>query len=427
MDETGAEIEPVARKRGPLILRPLEWVFGPWTRENAMVWLKLVLLVLALKWLFLDSYRVPTGSMEPTLHGTMSFVGDDRVVVNKLAYGVRFPMTSQLLFSTSEPKRWDIVVFRSAEGPPPHTGPIGQLIHGLWPTNLVKRVVGLPGERIHIRDGVVYADGKPLTLPKEMPPVEYTSMAPAETGAYVISTDENGQVVLETKSNLMRYGVWEEDEYSVVPKDHYLMLGDNSNDSVDGRFFGWVSRNQLLGRAYAIWWPFNRARDLTGFTRTWWGLALLIGIPLACIVIEFTLAFVVRSWRVPRDTGKPLLKRGERLRVNCLAPGLRLPLTPLRITRGDAIKDGEVWLFRAPDTEAPALGVVWFFDGECHMVSVEAPGSDHFTMVMPIGREWLIGRVESVWWPLRRRRSIGIVPRENEEVNAKASYGKEDE
>ena len=90
------------------------------------------------------------------------------------------------------------------------------------------------------------------------------------------------------------YGSQRGDEYQVVPEGHYLMLGDNSLNSVDGRMFGWVPRENLYGRASAVFWPISHRRDFTGFSHTWWGKLLIYGIPLLIVVFE------VRHWRKER-------------------------------------------------------------------------------------------------------------------------------
>jgi len=79
----------------------------------------------------------------------------------------------------------------------------------------------------------------------------------------------------------MRYGILPDDEYAVVPEGHYFLLGDNSGNSVDGRIYGWVPEQNLVGRAFSIWWPIGRWTDFTGWSGAWWGMLLLYGIPLA--------------------------------------------------------------------------------------------------------------------------------------------------
>jgi len=326
-------------------------VTGPWTRRNALMWAGLIGLVLVFRWLIMEPYSIPTSSMEPTLHGDPRFLRGDRIAVNKLVYGPRMPFMQKRLFRLGEPKRWDIVVFHSPDPKAAH------------PT-LVKRVVGLPGERIHIADGKIHVNGKVVEPPPELRSVlHYTTqlkrsqddvqafilqlirrsdafpamLNPANPGVQDLmkelgairkkldgrDTDSLGQpeidelfkglssLSLYIASELLgleqaaqfplRYGVQTEDEFSVVPPSCYLVLGDNSGDSVDGRYFGWLPNDNIYGRVVCIWWPMGRWRDFTGFSKKWWGKGILYGPPIVLAAWE-TMAFLRR--RRIRKTGQ---------------------------------------------------------------------------------------------------------------------------
>ncbi len=171
--------------------------FSGMAREQIIEWLKseafALTLALLIRWPIAEPYRIPSGSMEPTLHGDDRIGRGDRVFVNKWIYGVRWPFMNKRIYHGQDPQRWDIVVFKAVNADAPHK-------------TLVKRIVGLPGERIQIKDGKVYADGKALELPPSMPPVEYTSPPPNALSS-------------------MRYGVRPEDEYAVVPRAIISCLG----------------------------------------------------------------------------------------------------------------------------------------------------------------------------------------------------------
>lgn len=412
--------------------RPIEALVGPLTRENGATWVKLIVIILVVQWLFIEPFRIPSASMEPTLRGRGDYLRDDRVAVNKLAYGVRIPFTNVPVVTWGEPRRWDIVVFRSVEPPPSDTSPLRRLFGWVRPKILIKRVVGLPGERIHIADGCVYVDGAPLDLPDRMPPVYYTSQSPGFQ-PYVEAPIAPGAYVRIPQEDRMRYGVRSEDEYAVVPPGCYLVLGDNSDDSEDGRYFGWVPQENVLGRAFAVWWPLGRWRDLTGFTEHGWGKLLLFGLPTLLILLELVSVFVVRTWKI---RGNPIvgeLRRGDRLWVNCLAFGLRAPYMRRRLTAWRPPRRGELVLYRAPrKTEwegALLLGRVAALPGD---PVPEAPADDSAPGTVPeaayyieaaedprdpdsgvlgcIPRENLVGSVESIWWPLTRRRSLEAGP-----------------
>ncbi|HNV21125.1 MAG TPA: S26 family signal peptidase, partial [Candidatus Hydrogenedentes bacterium] len=93
----------------------ITFVTGPWTKENGKAWLKVVVVVLLIRWLWFEPFSIPSGSMEPTLHGDAKFLKGDRVAVNKLAYGPRVPFSNMRLIDLGDPERWDIVVFITPE------------------------------------------------------------------------------------------------------------------------------------------------------------------------------------------------------------------------------------------------------------------------------------------------------------------------
>lgn len=405
--------------------RPFEALFGPFNRHNALTWLKLILLVLAVRWLFVEPFRIPSGSMEPTLYGNMNFMTDDRVAVNKMAYGPRIPFTNIRVFDWGAPKRWDIVVFRSVEPLPEGASALQKAVHAAWPVILIKRVVGLPGERIHIQDGKVYANGEALNLPPDMPPVLYTSSSPGYING--LAYRPAGPETFDVLRDKMRFGILPDDAHSVIPPDSYLLMGDNSGNSIDGRYFGWVPRGHILGRAFGIWWPLPRRRDFTGFSHTWWGAGLLYGIPLAFLVAEWFAAFVGRSWRVNTPGTRLGLRTGDRLWINRRAYGWRVPFSRRRIACRTLPRKGDVVVYAAPHGSEwshshPVVGRVAAASGEPFPgVDGASPGAglvpEGAYIVEPaegsgeesgydcVTRDDFLGRVTSVWWPRARRRT----------------------
>ncbi len=217
-------------------------------RSHVFEWMRAAALVLAVllpvQWAIAQPFKIPSSSMEPTLHGKGNFLTDDRVLVNKWVYGLRIPFTNKRIWEGKDPERWDIVVFHSAEE------------NARYGT-LVKRIAGLPGEDVLIRDGRLWVNGKVVPWGQGM----------AKDQRY--TTDPR-----------MRYAVYETPQSMHVPEGHYLVLGDNSGNSRDGRYFGWLPKDHILGRVSNIWWPPAHWRDFTGFSRTWWGRLLLFGLPL---------------------------------------------------------------------------------------------------------------------------------------------------
>lgn len=418
---------------------------GPWTWDNLKSWIKLIALVLTIWWLFVQPFRIPSGSMEPTLHGDPGFFIGDRVFVNKMIYGPRIPFTNIRLFELGEPKRWDIVVFRSVEPESPNKV-------------LIKRVVGLPGERVHIDHGKLYINGEPLELPESMPDVQYT------LGPYVSQQDldqylrsfapqdrERAYANLDQRLTSYKYGVLPMDKYSLIPPDHYFMLGDNSAHSQDGRYFGWVPRDHLLGRASCVWWPIKNRRDFTGFTHTWWGKLLLAGIPLLLIGYEISRSFFLLPWRIKRTPLKAILRDAERIWINRAAYGWRLPFSNVRIAKKPPAR-GDAVAYTLPDSASSGehievvFGRIAALPGDTVKVEdgaviVEGNRFDdagslkgvadwltkkkstvpenHYLVLTDDGSEFLDGRafgwlpedclvgtVAAVWWPLQRARRV---------------------
>jgi signal peptidase I len=173
-----------------------------------------VLIVLALKAWIVNPYRIPSASMEPTLHCARPGDGceassSDRVLANRFIYHFR------------DPKRKEIVVFNAPE----RAAVVCE--KGVY----VKRIIGLPGDRWEEKDGYVYIDGKRLDEPYVKP-------------------DRRDHESLQLSDILPGA--------TVIPKDRYLMMGDNRSQSCDSRRWGLVSRSALIGEVFLTYWPLNR-------------------------------------------------------------------------------------------------------------------------------------------------------------------------
>lgn len=277
------DTEAPAESRATMILRQ--------AREIAL----LILIIFTIKGCFVDQYSIPSGSMEPTLHGDANMFKGDRVLTNKMIFGPRIPFTTIRLWDWWEPQRWDIVVFKPPAGASEHP-------------RLIKRVVGLPGERVQIKEGRIFINGEAVPLGDTLPEgfhgywgyddikrmTTKPDLDPEQRAAF-------GQML---KQYPPKYGCLPDDEHQVVPEGHYLMLGDNSLNSVDGRMFGWVPRENLYGRASAVFWPISHRRDFTGFSHTWWGKLMIFGIPLALFGFEFY------HWRKERQAKRAKAAKG---------------------------------------------------------------------------------------------------------------------
>ena len=204
-----------------------DWCMTFWRKNKSLVFTMIVLM--AVRSAIADWNDVPTGSMNPTI------VQGDRVFVNKLAYDLKVPFTTWHLAQWGDPKRGDIVVFFSP-------------VDGM---RLVKRVVGLPGDRIELVNERLLINGRPL---------DYEAL-PADTGRDVPADQDGRRVYAEEKSDEMpshpvtilpqrmamrTFGP------VTVPEGKYFIMGDNRDNSNDSRFWGTVERNRIVGRATAV-------------------------------------------------------------------------------------------------------------------------------------------------------------------------------
>ena len=197
------------------------------TRDFIYEWTLNILILLFGTTTLVQAFIVPTPSMDTTV-----MVGD-HLLVDKLAYAPSGPISKYLLPYT-EPKRGDIIVFR-------YPVDIRQ--------NFVKRVMGIPGDHIHILNKVVYVNGKPLQEPYAQhifPNLEpYRDTFPAEPSGPVM---DPGKKMLE--ENVQNGEL-------VVPPGNYFAMGDNRDNSLDSRYWGFVPRDYIIGKPVFIFWSYD--------------------------------------------------------------------------------------------------------------------------------------------------------------------------
>ena len=179
--------------------------------------------------IFIEGYQIPSGSMEPTFHGDPNIFKGDRIFALKWISRF-FPL-----------KRGDIIIFISVED---------------QETFIVKRLVGFPGDTIHIKNNQVYVNAKPLTTPPFANPETNTRIKYYPAVISMIKTPYSTQKLpheLPGYASLLPY---------TVPKDCYFVMGDNSASSNDSRYWGFLPKRNVLGKATMIWWPLPRAKIL---------------------------------------------------------------------------------------------------------------------------------------------------------------------
>ena len=178
-----------------------------------------VVLMVVFRSAFADWNVVPSGSMKPTI------LEGDRILVNKLAYDLRIPFTHITVHTFANPKRGDIVVFDSSAAD----------------TRLVKRVIGLPGDTVAMRDNRLIING----IEARYSNIERRSDAVLVTESYP-GLSERIELVPAGVSRLSSFGPVK------IPKGHYLVLGDNRDNSADSRVYGFVPRDEIVGNAKTV-------------------------------------------------------------------------------------------------------------------------------------------------------------------------------
>jgi len=196
--------------------------------------LVLAVILFAIRSSLADWHDVPTGSMKPTI------LEGDRVYVNKLAYDLKVPFTTLHIAQWSNPQRGDIVVFYS-----PHDG-----------QRLVKRVIGLPGDTVELRNDALILNSQPI----EYGPIAEELLrdaSPADRGSHVFATE---QLPGQTHAVAAWPAVRAKRDFGpiTVPEGQYFMMGDNRDDSFDSRYWGTVDRKKIIGHATAVVLSFDK-------------------------------------------------------------------------------------------------------------------------------------------------------------------------
>jgi signal peptidase I len=234
----------------------------PGTVDYARSFFPVALIVLLLRSFVFEPFRIPSDSMMPTL------LDGDFIIVNKYAYGLRLPVINRKIVSVAEPDRGDVVVFRFPRDPS---------------INYIKRLVGLPGDRVQVRDDRLFVNGEPVSFeitgpyndgcyvnmqearerigehehrtifcPYEVdrPPTQLPSCNRSEVRGYVCGEREYLGIFGESPT-----------PEQTVPEGMFLMIGDNRDNSEDGRVWGFVPEDHLVGKATRIWFNWDLQRS----------------------------------------------------------------------------------------------------------------------------------------------------------------------
>jgi len=201
--------------------------------ENCRSFFPVLLLVVVVRSFFFEPFRIPSGSMIPTL-----LVGDF-IFVNKFTYGVRLPVLHNKVVDINDPGRGDVMVFRFPADPS---------------VNYIKRVIGLPGDTVEYRN-------RQLTINGEVMPLERGASERLRARRMPeLAVEQLGEVTHEVMLETWRPS---REGRFVVPAGHYFMMGDNRDNSLDSRFpqVGFVPAGNIVGKAVRVWlsWDFPNA------------------------------------------------------------------------------------------------------------------------------------------------------------------------
>jgi signal peptidase I len=189
-------------------------------REYAEAIIVALILALIIRAFVVQAFKIPSGSMKPTL-----LVGD-HILVLKFIYGTKIPFTDKRILVFTEPKRGDIIVFRYPQDPT---------------RDFIKRVIGVGGDVVEERNKVVYINGKPLHEP------------------YVQHTDNDIRPL--SKDVRDNFGP------VYVPEGKLFVMGDNRDQSYDSRYWGFVDMKDVKGKAFIIYWSWDRTKHLPRLNR----------------------------------------------------------------------------------------------------------------------------------------------------------------
>jgi signal peptidase I len=209
--------------------------------EYAKSFFPVILAVLLLRSFLIEPFRIPSGSMMPTL-----LVGDF-ILVNKYAYGIRLPVLNSKVYPIGDPQRGDVVVFRFPKEPS---------------VDYIKRVIGLPGDHVVYKNKTLLINGEQVA---QVPAGTYIGTG---SGLSMSGADVRLEALGAVKHDiLVAPGVHSADADVVVPDGHYFVMGDNRDNSNDSRYWGFVPDENLVGKAFMIWMNWDTAAGGVGWDR----------------------------------------------------------------------------------------------------------------------------------------------------------------
>jgi len=221
--------------------------------DYARSFFPVLIVVVLLRSFVIEPFRIPSGSMIPTLE-----IGDF-IIVQKYAYGIRIPVINKKIIETGQPQRGDVVVFRYPVDPS---------------INFIKRLVGLPGDRIEWTSDKKLKINGVLVAEETLPPYAYASREGNVDAVHILESFPSGDgvhkhnIIIEPNKRANRVGEF------VVPQGEYFMMGDNRDNSSDSRFWGFMPEKYLVGKAAFVWMHWNWQPGGDGFDASRIGTSL---------------------------------------------------------------------------------------------------------------------------------------------------------
>ena len=235
------------KKRAPDAKEPL-WV------EYGASFFPVILIVFVLRSFLVEPFKIPSGSMIPTL-----LVGDF-IAVNKFTYGIRLPVLNKKVIELGAPQRGDVVVFRY----PPDPG-----------LDYIKRVVGLPGDKVAYLNKRLTINGQPATVNKDGDYFDRERMFYTPRYVEKLGEVEHTLLIEDEAPNfvphVMQFPQRDKCNYNAegfvceVPAGHYFVMGDNRDNSQDSRVWGFVPDENLVGKAFFVWFNFGELKRIGSF------------------------------------------------------------------------------------------------------------------------------------------------------------------
>jgi signal peptidase I len=226
----------------------------PWWVEYGASFFPVILIVFALRSFVVEPFKIPSGSMIPTL-----LVGDF-ILVNKWTYGIRLPLVNEKIIEVNQPQRGDVMVFRYPEDPS---------------FDYIKRVVGLPGDTVAYINKRLTINGEPVAMEPDgeflHPDRLYYSPRYIEhlgSGTHNVLIEKNAPAYV---AQVLDFPYRQNCTYTTagvtctVPEGHYFVLGDNRDASSDSRVWGFVPDRNIVGKAFFIWFNFSDFKRIGSF------------------------------------------------------------------------------------------------------------------------------------------------------------------